>query len=225
MSSSRVSTRFSRRLAHERPIMSAVKVYVPRDAAAPRGRRRQGGQGARRGGRRGHRDHPQRLARAALARADGRSGDARGPHRLRSGEAEGRPRACSPPACCRAATTPLRLGKPEEIPYLAKQARLTFERCGIIDPLDLADYRAHGGYVGLKKRSGDERRGHHRGGHQVRAARARRRRLPDRHQVDHGAQGTGRPEIHRLQRRRGGFRHVRGPYDHGGRPVRPRRGA
>jgi formate dehydrogenase iron-sulfur subunit len=45
---------------------------------------------------------------------------------------------------------PLRLGKPEAIPYLAKQHRLTFERCGIVDPIDIADYRAHGGYVGLK---------------------------------------------------------------------------
>ena len=45
---------------------------------------------------------------------------------------------------------PLRLGRPEEIPYLATQTRLTFERCGIIDPLSLADYRAHGGYAGLE---------------------------------------------------------------------------
>ena len=44
---------------------------------------------------------------------------------------------------------PLRLGRPEEMPWLAKQSRLTFERCGLIDPLDLADYRAHGGYKGL----------------------------------------------------------------------------
>ncbi len=44
----------------------------------------------------------------------------------------------------------LRLGKPEEIPYLAKQTRLTFERCGIVDPIDIADYRAHGGFVGLR---------------------------------------------------------------------------
>ena len=45
---------------------------------------------------------------------------------------------------------PLRLGKVEEIPYFAKQQRLTFERCGIIDPIDIADYRAHGGFEGLK---------------------------------------------------------------------------
>ena len=44
----------------------------------------------------------------------------------------------------------LRLGKPEEIPYLAKQSRLTFERCGIIDPISISDYRAHGGFEGLK---------------------------------------------------------------------------
>ena len=40
---------------------------------------------------------------------------------------------------------PLRLGRPEEHPFLARQTRLTFARCGIIDPLSLDDYRAHGG--------------------------------------------------------------------------------
>ena len=43
----------------------------------------------------------------------------------------------------------LRLGKPEEIPYLKNQERLTFERCGVIDPLSIEDYIAHGGYRGL----------------------------------------------------------------------------
>ncbi len=43
----------------------------------------------------------------------------------------------------------LRLGRPEEIPFLARQTRLTYERCGIIDPVDIADYRAHGGFFGL----------------------------------------------------------------------------
>jgi formate dehydrogenase iron-sulfur subunit len=46
---------------------------------------------------------------------------------------------------------PLRLGKPEEIPFLKKQTRLTFARCGIIDPRSFDDYRAHGGYKGLEK--------------------------------------------------------------------------
>ncbi|MFC6490798.1 formate dehydrogenase beta subunit [Nitratireductor sp. GCM10026969] len=45
---------------------------------------------------------------------------------------------------------PLSLGKPEEIPYLKRQTRLTFARCGIIDPVSLADYEAHGGLRGLR---------------------------------------------------------------------------
>ncbi len=44
---------------------------------------------------------------------------------------------------------PLRLGRPEDMDWLKKQSRLTFERVGIVDPLDIADYRAHGGFVGL----------------------------------------------------------------------------
>ena len=45
----------------------------------------------------------------------------------------------------------LRLGVPEAIPFLARQTRLTFALCGIVDPLSLDDYRAHGGMVGLEK--------------------------------------------------------------------------
>ncbi|HEX4369200.1 MAG TPA: formate dehydrogenase, partial [Rhodopila sp.] len=45
----------------------------------------------------------------------------------------------------------LRLGIPEQIPFLARQTRLTFARCGIVDPLSLDDYRAHGGMAGLDK--------------------------------------------------------------------------
>jgi|TARA_R100001143_G_scaffold51721_4_gene46614 formate dehydrogenase iron-sulfur subunit len=42
-------------------------------------------------------------------------------------------------------------GLTEDIPYLKKQQRLTFARVGIINPLSLEDYQAHGGYEGLKK--------------------------------------------------------------------------
>ena len=42
-------------------------------------------------------------------------------------------------------------GPTEEIPWLAKQSRLTFARVGITDPLSLDDYRAHGGYAGLAR--------------------------------------------------------------------------
>ncbi|WP_267356190.1 MULTISPECIES: formate dehydrogenase beta subunit [unclassified Methylobacterium] len=44
----------------------------------------------------------------------------------------------------------LRLGDPEKIPFLARQQRLTFHRCGVIDPVSVDDYRAHGGYRGLE---------------------------------------------------------------------------
>ncbi|OZA80892.1 MAG: formate dehydrogenase, partial [Azorhizobium sp. 39-67-5] len=60
------------------------------------------------------------------------------PSLLESGLLEGQPHA-------------LCVGLVEEIPYLKKQTRLTFARCGIIDPLSLDDYKAHGGYRGLAK--------------------------------------------------------------------------
>lgn len=46
---------------------------------------------------------------------------------------------------------PLGLGPTEAIPFLARQTRLTFARCGITDPLSLADYRRHDGLKGLEK--------------------------------------------------------------------------
>ncbi|MFV0299278.1 MAG: formate dehydrogenase beta subunit [Paracoccus sp. (in: a-proteobacteria)] len=41
------------------------------------------------------------------------------------------------------------LGPVEDIPFFARQTRLTFARCGVIDPLDLDDYAAQGGLAGL----------------------------------------------------------------------------
>jgi formate dehydrogenase iron-sulfur subunit len=46
------------------------------------------------------------------------------------------------------------LGLTEEIPFLKRQERLTFARCGITDPLSLSDYVSHGGYQGLQKAIG-----------------------------------------------------------------------
>ena len=43
------------------------------------------------------------------------------------------------------------LGDPAKIPFIAKQTRLTFARCGIIDPLSLEAYERHGGLKGLRK--------------------------------------------------------------------------
>jgi len=45
----------------------------------------------------------------------------------------------------------LSLGPTEEIPYLKQQERLTFARCGIVDPLSLSEYVAHSGYRGLRQ--------------------------------------------------------------------------
>ncbi len=50
-----------------------------------------------------------------------------------------------------AADHPLKLGKTDSLPWLAKQQRLTFARCGITDPLSLADYESHDGLKGLRR--------------------------------------------------------------------------
>ncbi|RDJ09540.1 formate dehydrogenase beta subunit [Rhizobium grahamii] len=46
---------------------------------------------------------------------------------------------------------PLCLGEVAELPFLKRQTRLTFARCGITDPLSLDDYEAHGGLAGLRR--------------------------------------------------------------------------
>lgn len=45
---------------------------------------------------------------------------------------------------------PKRIGRPEAIPFFRRQTRLTFARCGVIDPYSLDDYRANGGLTGLE---------------------------------------------------------------------------
>ncbi len=45
----------------------------------------------------------------------------------------------------------LRLGVADEIPWLKRQTRLTFARCGVIDPRSVKDYRDHNGYKGLER--------------------------------------------------------------------------
>ncbi|MGB3864876.1 MAG: NADH-quinone oxidoreductase subunit NuoF [Xanthobacteraceae bacterium] len=48
-------------------------------------------------------------------------------------------------------THPLALGVPEDLPFLKRQTRLTFARCGIVDPKSIDDYRDHGGTRGLAR--------------------------------------------------------------------------
>ncbi|MBL8976971.1 MAG: NADH-quinone oxidoreductase subunit NuoF [Gemmatimonadetes bacterium] len=45
---------------------------------------------------------------------------------------------------------PLGHGPTEQIPYLAKQERLTTARVGVIDPVSIPDYERHGGFRGLR---------------------------------------------------------------------------
>lgn len=46
---------------------------------------------------------------------------------------------------------PLLRGRVEHIPFFARQTRLTFALCGVIDPRSLQDYTVHGGYMGLSR--------------------------------------------------------------------------
>ena len=118
-------------------------------------------------------------------------------------------------------THPLFLGDPERRPFLEKQTRLTFARCGITDPLSLDDYRAHGGLKGLENavamapadivkqvtESGLRGRGGAGFPTGIKWKTVLESRPDDRKYI-------------RLQRRRRRQRHLRRPHDHGGRPLR-----
>ena len=86
------------------------------------------------------------------------------------------------------------LGLVEELTWMARQTRLTFARCGVIDPLSLEDYEAHGGLSGLRRAldMGSA-------GIVAEVTDSGLRGFPDRHQVGHSAKSAGRPQIHRLQ--------------------------
>ncbi|MES2667103.1 MAG: NADH-ubiquinone oxidoreductase-F iron-sulfur binding region domain-containing protein [Pseudomonadota bacterium] len=46
---------------------------------------------------------------------------------------------------------PKALGLTDDLPWMRGQTRLTFARCGVIDPLSLTEYQAHGGLAGLRR--------------------------------------------------------------------------
>ncbi|MDT8399932.1 MAG: formate dehydrogenase, partial [Pseudomonadales bacterium] len=46
---------------------------------------------------------------------------------------------------------PLYLGLVDDIPYFKNQERLTFARCGVIDPLSVTAYKNLGGFQGLER--------------------------------------------------------------------------
>lgn len=43
------------------------------------------------------------------------------------------------------------VGLVESLPWMAGQTRLTFARCGVIDPLNFSDFNANGGFAGLTR--------------------------------------------------------------------------
>ena len=46
---------------------------------------------------------------------------------------------------------PAALGPVDQLAFLRSQTRLSFARCGIIDPLSIEDYERHGGLAGLRR--------------------------------------------------------------------------
>lgn len=46
---------------------------------------------------------------------------------------------------------PLNIGKVDDHSWMKRQNRITFARCGIIDPLSISEYEAHGGGAGLAR--------------------------------------------------------------------------
>jgi formate dehydrogenase iron-sulfur subunit len=127
-----------------------LRLYIPRDAAAVSVGADEvavaleaAAEEQCRGGNR-----PDRIARPVVAGTNGRGFD--------------RARSCFWPveeadaeSVLKAAVSngahPLRLGLADELPWLKRQTRLTFARCGIIDPRSVDDYRAHDGYKGLER--------------------------------------------------------------------------
>ena len=84
-------------------------------------------------------------------------------------------------------------GPTEEIPYLKRQQRLTFARVGITDPKSLSDYLAARRLPRTRRGAGAETRRYRRERHRLGFARARRRRVPGRNQMaDRAARRRGR---------------------------------
>ena len=97
----------------------------------------------------------------------------------------------------------LGIGKTEDQPFFARQTRLTFARCGIIDPVSLDDYAALAGWRGLRRAIEIGPAATIAEVGEIGPARARRRGLSDRHQMEDRRRRASRPPLYRLQRRRG----------------------
>ena len=107
-----------------------------------------------------------------------------------------------------------------EVPFFKGQKKIVLRNCGLINPDDIEEYIAVGGYQSLYKVLIDGTP--ERVNEQIkssRAARARRRRLLDRLEMGIPAQGRGRAEIPHLQRRRRRPRRLHEPQRNRGRPA------
>ena len=170
------------------------------------------------------RDRAHRLARALLAGAAGRSGDAEGTLAYGPVAPATSPRLFDAGFLTGGAHA-LALGPVEDIAYLGAPAaahlrarRRRSIRCRS------TTIAAHGGLEGAGARASRAAPRRRRRGDGLRPARARRRGLSDGHQVADCAGRRGRPEIHRLQRRRGRQRHFRRPHADGRRSLPADRG-
>ena len=99
-----------------------------------------------------------------------------------------------------------------EVPFFRGQKKIVLRNCGLINPDDIEEYIAVGGYQALYKvlidgtpEAVNEQI------KKSRAARTRRRRLLHRREVGISAQGQGRAEVPDLQRRRRRSRRLHEP--------------
>ncbi len=114
----------------------------------------------------------------------------------------------------------------DEHPFLKLQTRWVLANCGIIAPTSIEEYIARGGYRGLAKALSSSTpqelcdlviKSGLRG--------TRRRRLPHRQEMEIRARHTRRPQVLRLQCRRGRPGSVHGPRGHRRRPLPSDRGS
>ena len=112
-----------------------------------------------------------------------------------------------------------------DVPFFHGQVKIVLRNCGLINPDDIEEYVAIGGYQALYKVLIDQNpAGGHRADQGGQAARPRRRRLPDRQQVGVPRQGGRAGQGPRLQRGRGRPRRLHEPQRDRVRPARAARG-
>ena len=94
-----------------------------------------------------------------------------------------------------------RLHRPTDKPFFTRQQRIVLEMAGRLNPERIEEYIAAGGYSSLLKAVTEMTPyGGHQRDHPQRAARARRRGLSHRVEVENGRQSAERAQICHLQR-------------------------